>query len=1000
MKHHFVLLAGLLVPSLGLSLEAYSQSTLYQTSSQYKLDHNLELFDKQLFSASIYDHTRLLEKPMSSGQAKTSELNRAMAALKLESPDGAGLMKKYIFDHGNDPSVTTAGLYLGDHFFFKRNFSEAIESYQLVDEEKLPLGTQAEVLFKKGYSHFQLNQYAEAAPYFDAGKALNQQASFDSYYYSGFIAMENGNTSKAIADLQTASQSAYYANRVPYLLAALYYKQGSYDQLISYAEPKLTNGQNLEKKEVIYLYLAEAYYAKKNFAKAAENYDAFINSRKGELGREEIYKAGISQFEIKNYQRATDYLKASASATDEIGQASSYYLAQAYLKLENYQFASTSFQSAAKSDFNPAIKEESIFNYAKVNLQKGSFQAAITALDEYVDAYPSGKYRAEAESLLSEALVNTNDYLRAIEQMDKISNKSPRIQEAYQKVAFYQAMAYYRDQKFNPALAYLDKSLKFPVDRSLVLDSHFWKGEINSAANNLPQAIKAYETVLSNRPSGANGTVAKTYYGLGYAYFNSQQYAKAEEQFRKFTENRQIIANKQQYDDAVLRLGDCYYVQKRFNEAAATFQKAINEGNSGVDYAYYRLAVVQNFQSRNQEALGQLDALISRYPNSLYLEDALFQRGQIYMEESSYQAASVSFSDLLSTRPNSPFVPYALEGRAVANFSLQNYDQTVKDYSAILNNHPNSENAETALKGLQETLALQGRSGEFSDYLTQYKGANPSNGSVQSLEFEAAKGTYFDKNFAQATRSFESYLKNYPQSAQRADALYFLGDSYLQMGDTDKALVQFKTLERESASPQRIRAMQKIGTIELDRGNFAEAIPYLETSVQNARSKPEEAEAVQGLMTANFETKNYQQAITQAERLSALDGVIPESSPKALLIKAKSQNALNQKGQAELTLTALVGDYKTEQGAEGLYLLASALQEKGEIQQSNELIFDQSGPFVNYDYWYGRIFLLLADNYVKSGEEFQAKATLESIVENSTNAEIKEMAQSKLQTLN
>src|SRR5690606_32188309 len=126
---------------------------------------------------------------------------------------------------------------------------------------------------------------------------------------------------------------------------------------------------------------------------------------------------------------------------------------------------------------------------------------------------------------------------------------------------------------------------------------------------------------------------------------------------------------------------------------------------------------------------------------------------------------------------------------------LQNYDQTVKDYSTILNNHPNAENSETALKGLQETLALQGRSGEFSDYLSKYKGSNPSSGSVQSLEFEAAKGTYFDKNYSQAVRSFENYLKSYPQSAQRADVLYFLGDSYMELGDVDKALAQFKTLE-------------------------------------------------------------------------------------------------------------------------------------------------------------------------------------------------------------
>jgi hypothetical protein len=80
-------------------------------------------------------------------------------------------------------------------------------------------------------------------------------------------------------------------------------------------------------------------------------------------------------------------------------------------------------------------------------------------------------------------------------------------------------------------------------------------------------------------------------------------------------------------------------------------------------------------------------------------------------------------------------------------------------------------------------------------------------------------------------------------------------------------------------------------------------------------------------------------------------------------------------------------------------LLALAYQESGDITKSNDAIFEYSGPFVDFDYWYGRMFLLLSDNYLKTGEDFQAKATLESIVERSTNAEIKAMAQSKLQTI-
>ncbi|WP_026954215.1 tetratricopeptide repeat protein [Algoriphagus vanfongensis] len=995
MKYHLVLLA-----SLGLCLEVDAQSTLYQTSPQRLLDEQFELFDKQLFSAALLENQQIQNLPLSAEQSRSGQLHAAMSALQLESPDGPGLMKSYILENGNHPTVATAGLYMGDHFFYKRNYKEALEGYQLVDTEKLDVGTKADVLFKQGYAYFQLDDYASAAPYFDEAKRLGQPISYDAYYYSGYIALKNGNTQKAIADLQIAAQSQFYAGKVPYLLAAMYYQQGSYEELIAYAEPKLTSGQSLDRKEMIHLYLAEAYFAKKQFAKAAENYDAFVNARKGELTREQVYKGGIAQFELGNYQRATDYLKVSASSEDELGQASSYYLGHAYLKLDNFQFASTSFKAAANSTINPAIQEEAIFNYAKSNLQKGSFQAGISGLDEYIEKYPSGKYRSEAETLLSEALINTSDYLRAIEQMDKISNKSARIREAYQKVAFYQAMVYFRDQRFPAALAYLDKSLAYPVNKDMVLESHFWKGEIYSASGDLNTAAKSYQTALEMGRTTSSAYINKSLYGLGYAYFNDQKYPQAEQQFKTYSDRMRTRNDRENYDDAILRLGDTYYVQKRFGEAEQVFQQGISDRNAGIDYAYFRLAVVQNFQSNNNAALANLDRLILNYPNSLYLEDAMYQRGQIFMEETRYNEASASFTELINRKPNSPFVPYALEGRAVANFSLQNYDQTVKDYRAILDQHPNSSSSETALKGLQETLALQGRSGEFSGYLENYKNSNPSGGSVQALEFEAAKSLYFEKNFTQSSQAFESYLRNYPQSGQKADALYFLGDSYFQLGNKDQALVSFRALEREPASPQRLRAMQKIGSIELEKGNYAQAIPYLETSAQNARSKVEEAEALQGLIEAYFQTQKHNEVIRTAESLEKLDGILPDSKPKALLYKAKSQLALNQRDAAEVSLAILVDAYKTIQGAEGLYLLAESYTAKGQLEQSNETIFELSGPFADFGYWYGKMFLLIADNYLQLGETFQAKATLESVVENATNDEIKATAQSKLQNLN
>jgi tetratricopeptide (TPR) repeat protein len=194
--------------------------------------------------------------------------------------------------------------------------------------------------------------------------------------------------------------------------------------------------------------------------------------------------------------------------------------------------------------------------------------------------------------------------------------------------------------------------------------------------------------------------------------------------------------------------------------------------------------------------------------------------------------------------------------------------------------------------------------------------------------------------------------------------------------------------------------MQRIGEILSAQGNYAESIPYLETAVQNARSKVEEAESLMALLKAYNETQRYQEVITTAEKLESLDGILPESTPQALLNKAKAQFALKQDQAAGITLAVLVDEYKTIEGAEGLFLLAESYQKQGQIDLSNDSIFEMSGPFADFDYWYGRMFLLLAENYLLSGEDFQAKATLESIVENSTNEEIKKLAQDKLQTLN
>ena len=58
-----------------------------------------------------------------------------------------------------------------------------------------------------------------------------------------------------------------------------------------------------------------------------------------------------------------------------------------------------------------------------------------------------------------------------------------------------------------------------------------------------------------------------------------------------------------------------------------------------------------------------------------------------------------------------------------------------------------------------------------------------------------------------------------------------------------------------------------------------------------------------------------------------------------------------------------------------------------------------NNQFNNYDYWLGKTFILLSDYYLKKGDKFQAKATLNSVIEQFEIPEIIAIARGKLYAL-
>ena len=95
------------------------------------------------------------------------------------------------------------------------------------------------------------------------------------------------------------------------------------------------------------------------------------------------------------------------------------------------------------------------------------------------------------------------------------------------------------------------------------------------------------------------------------------------------------------------------------------------------------------------------------------------------------------------------------------------------------------------------------------------------------------------------------------------------------------------------------------------------------------------------------------------------------------------------------TLNAAQDEY----GAEAKYLLAQLFYNQKAYRQSIETLVSLNNDFAEYQDWVGKSYLLLADNYVGLNNVFQAKATLQSLIDNFPQQSIKEAARKKMQEI-
>lgn len=978
-----------------LSITSLAQDALLQQKASRLYKTGVEMMAQNQFSAARENFSEYLSlNPATSNEKQDAEYYRAICSLNLYHIDAEKQLQDFI---NNNPSSAKASLAYADlatFFYNEKNYKKAATYFAKTDFDALSPSDQNTDRFRWGYSLFSQKILKEALDQFNYIKASGGQYGPAASYYAGFAEYNSGDYVNALTDLKRAEQTEAYANIVPFMIANVYYKQKDYDALLTYIQ-SLSSRQDLSNAEDIALLSAEAYYKKGDYKNALAGYDKYLTGKEATANKSVLLRAGYSAFVLNEDTKALTYLKSSFTDVDSVGFYSSYYLGHLYLRNNQKPMALAAFDIARKFQPDQKLVEESSFQYAKISYDLNHPDQAIAEFEKMLKAFPNSTHTTEIKELLSQAYVNASNYNKAIEYIESLTSKSEGVERAYQKATMLKGMDLFNQENYSQAVQYFEKSLQHPIEKKYVAEASFWNAEAYSIGRKFEQAATNYLQVIQEGAENPS-LVLKSRYGLGYAYFNLQQYDRALFSFKEFvlkSTNRQP-----NLADGTLRLADCYFVSKQYADALTYYKKAISLNSVDNDYAHFQAGNILGIQRKYAEAKNELSQVIKNYANSRFLDQARFQLAQLEFEQGNYEEAKNGYTLLITSNPTSPFIPISYVRRAASYYNLKDYNKTVQDYITVIESYPTHPATKEVLLPLQEALNLAGRSGEFDKYLALAKKNIPDAKGIETVELEAAKNLYFDQQYANAIKNLDTYITSYPQSTSISEAKYYQAESYYRLKDA-KALPIYYELNADKKFAMAGKVTGRIAELEFKQAHYEKAIPFFQALANEASNKKEQYNAWSGLMESHYQLGKYDSTEKYAKLILDKGSVNAGAQNKASLYLGKAAVGKGDFETAKDEFLSTINAAQDEYGAEAKYRLAEIFYNAKDYRQCNETLFGLNTDFASYTDWVGKSYLLLADSYLAMGDSYQAKATLRSLVDNFPLEGVKTEALAKLKKI-
>lgn len=959
------------------SLSVSAQITkILQDQSRF-FEQATMLYEKEQYIPAISNFEEIEGGHFKRNQAYEAQLYSEMAKLSLRKYGASYTLAQTARNNPEYLASEETHFDLGLYHFERGRHKQALRYFNKTNDKSVPNERLDEYVFKKGYSYFKNDSFRLAKAEFAKLNQTEGPYYVQSNYYYGYQCYILKNYDCARKSWTKIAGKG--PKTIDLYLAQMLYEEEKYEEAL-----ELVQNLNLSKrKNEISLLKGKIHYQLGNFDLAANSFADFKGDIES-LDKNEQYQLAYSYFRAKKYDKAKDIFSKIAGFDGEISQNADYHLGVAFLKTDEKKKAYLAFGEAKRKDYDLKIKELSHYNHVKLATEIGEQRNALKSIEEFINEYPRSEYADGAKSLMAQMLLSTKNYKEAIRVLEGISQMNGPTKAAYQNITYHRAEEMYLNKEYQNAHTLFKKSLKYNSDKKLESQAYFWIGEIFFQLEDYEGSIENHNSFLALSSSSTKRYEHNAYYSIGYNYFRMKEYGKAQQYFSKYKEVENYgLKNKKQFNDNSLRLADCYFINGDYTKAINNYSDFVRKDYKRSDYALFQMGMLQGLSGKTDEKLRTLEKIQKDFKSSLYADDALYEIGKEQLESENYSNAERSFSKIISDYPKSKLTPVAHLKLGLIDYNQSKDNQALTHYKTVVEKYPKSSSAKEAIEQIEIIYVKSGKAKDFIDYLEEVPTADVSLSYQDSVIYESAMNQYRTGNYEKAVLNFREYLAKFKHRGYfSTEVNYYKAECDYYADRTDDAIIHYEYVVDQGNTDYLEKSSARLADIYYSRKEYAKSARNYANVELVATDRDRFIKSMMGQMRCYYLIEEFDQAKNKAKELLLVEDVDKNQLVEVNMTLGRIQFADSNLLTALYHFDNIVKESRGEYGADALYHRALIKYTQSNLEEAKNDVFDLNDNYASYEDWVVKGFILLSDIYVKEKDLFQARATLQSIIDN------------------